>query len=379
MSRDNDISMPSSFNVEGDNEKKGTPLSFNNEDNNVPKKEPLSFDKEDNNVPKKEPFFSDTGVNIEQNRATSSSDNEDDDDKENIKIIEDVPSDLENHNSNFVFFFGLPDTGKTVILSALLYYLRIRVGALEPKSGTENTKSAKIFLHDITENIKTGVMPARTSMNQVTRLDLELIPNNKSKKVIPIDLTFLEIAGEDHKNISLKKGYRKEYHKSIDIFLKPYIKLNIVIVTSYDTAKRDDTAIKEFFDELKNRGIKLKSINAILVISKWDKSNTIETNRKSQKKFLQQFIKEKLPMTSTHLDTYGVSKTYFTIGRVCTKKVVVTNEEGNKEEKTVDTIEQLNLAPAKSLSNWLYKSIVGFPFDYRGTLWEQVKFSLSKK
>ncbi len=363
---------PLSFDDEGSNEQKQKPLSFDDEGNNEQKQKPLSFDDEGSNEQKQKPLsFDDEGM---KNKILSS---KMDSDKlqPNIPLVKGTKSDIINANSNFVFFFGLPQTGKTVILSALLYYLRTSVGALEPKMGTENERDAKVLLHDITEKIKKGVMPERTPTTQLTRLDFEFRPNNKSKKVIPIDLTFLEISGEKYLDISQEEGFRNEFDKNIAVFFRPDIKLNIIIVTSFDTAERDDTVIKEFFDELKNRGINLQSINAVLVISKWDKSKTIGLKRKVLKKHLADFIKNKLPMASTHLDTYGVQKTYFTIGTVITKKIEVTRQ-GKKEEKLVDCIEEFNTASAKSLSNWLYKSIVGFPFDYPGTLLERLKFSL---
>jgi len=274
----------------------------------------------------------------------------------NVPLVSGNTSDIKNKDSNYVFFFGVSSSGKTVILSAILYYLRTRAGALEPKLGTENTKSAKVLLHDLTEKIKLGIFPDRTTRDQVTRLDFEFIPNNRSKKVTPINLTFLEIAGGNHQDISKGNGY----HSSIDDFIKADIPLNIIIVTSYDKAERDDTLIQEFFNELIYKGKKLKFVNVILVISKWDKSGRSEVLKEIE---LENFIERYLPMTNQHLDSYGLSKTYFTIGKV----INTQNEE---------KIQELNLESAELLSNWLYESIVGVPLDYRGTFWERIKFSL---
>ncbi len=90
--------------------------------------------------------------------------------------------------------------------------------------------------------------------------------------MVPIDLTFLETSGENHNDI--RRG--GSYHSSIETFLNANIPLTFIIVTSYETAYKDDSLINEFLDELERKGKNLKSVNAILVISKWDKSGRMD-------------------------------------------------------------------------------------------------------
>lgn len=264
-------------------------------------------------------------------------------------------NDIKNKDSNFVFFFGVSASGKSVILSAILYYLRSKAGVLRPKLGTPNTKEAQVLLADFFENISKGVLPNRTTRDKVTRMDFVFEPNNKSKKVPPIDLTFLETAGGNHLDIS-RGG---SYHSSIDAYLNAKIPLNIIVVTSYDTAHRDDSLINEFFGELERRGNHLKSVNIILVVSKWDISGRSDVSNEQE---LENFVQERLPMTNNLINSYEFSKTYFTIGNI---------EKTGSEEK----ITLLNLEPAEILTNWLYESITGYSLDYEGTFWEKIKFS----
>ena len=63
-------------------------------------------------------------------------------------------NEIKNKDSNFVFFFGVSASGKSVILSAILYYLRSKAGVLRPKLGTPNTKEAQVLLADFFENIR---------------------------------------------------------------------------------------------------------------------------------------------------------------------------------------------------------------------------------
>lgn len=262
---------------------------------------------------------------------------------------------IKNKDSNFIFFFGVGESGKSVILSSILYYLSSQAGVLRPRLGTPNTKEAQVLLTDFFENIRQGILPSRTTRDQVTRLDLIFEPNNKSKKIPSINLTFLETSGENHKDIS-RGG---TYHSSIEAYLNANIPLTFIIVTSFDTAHLEDSLINEFLDELERKEKNLKSINVILVISKWDKSGRTDVSNEDE---LENFINERLPRTNNRINSYELNKTYFTIGSI--------ENNGGGERITL-----LNLAPAEVLSNWLYESIVGYPLDYEGTFWERLKFS----
>ncbi|MEN4760847.1 hypothetical protein ABEG63_10985 [Chryseobacterium sp. C39-AII1] len=274
-----------------------------------------------------------------------------------VPIARTISNDIKNKDSNFVFFFGTAESGKSVILSSMLYYLRSHAGVLRPKLGTPNSKEANVLLSDFFENIRQGVLPNRTTRDQVTRLDLVFEPNNKSKRVVPIDLTFLETSGENHNEI--RRG--GSYHSSIESFLNANIPLTFIIVTSYESAHRDDSLINEFLDELERKGKNLRSVNAILIVSKWDKSGRMDVESPEE---LDGFVNERLPMTAQRIDTYGLSKTYYTIGSV-------QNSVGQEK------VSLLNLSTAEVLSKWLYRSIVGYDLDYEGTFWERLKFSFT--
>lgn len=298
---------------------------------------PLSFDDNDELKP----------LSIDENNSTSKSD-------EFVPISKGPDNDIKNKDSNFVFFFGVSASGKSVILSSILYYLSSQAGVLSPKSGTPNSKEAQSLLEDFFENISKGILPNRTTRDQVTRIDLRFEPSNKSKKVPPINLTFLETAGANHLDIT--RG--NKYHNSIDSYLNAKIPLNIIIVTSYDSAHKEDSLINVFLNRLVEKGIDPKFVNIILVISKWDLSGK---NGVSSEDELESFISERLPMTNNRMNTYEFSKTYFTIGQI--------ENNGNSERIT-----NLNLDSAEIISKWLYESITGYPLDYEGTFWERIKF-----
>jgi len=275
-----------------------------------------------------------------------------------VPLAKAAGDDLKDLDSNFVFFFGNASSGKSVILSSMLYYMSVQAGVLRPKLGTPNSQKAMGLLYDFFEDIRQGIMPRRSVRDQVTRLDLVFEPNNRSKKVPPINLTFLETSGENHYEI--RRGGR--FHSSIDSFLRAKVPMSFIIVTSYETAHRDDTLINEFLDTLERNGRNLKVENVILVVSQWDKSDRMGVSNSDE---LDDFISERLRRTSQRMDTYGLSKTYYTIGKV------------QRLANGTERIGVLSLATAEVLSKWLYKSIVGYDIDYEGTFWERLKASFT--
>ncbi|NBB31568.1 hypothetical protein [Cellulophaga sp. BC115SP] len=275
-----------------------------------------------------------------------------DNDSDFVPMAQTTSPSIQMQDSNFVFFFGTAESGKSVILSSMLYYLSSQAGVLRPKLDTPNSKEAEVLLFDFLDNIRKGVLPNRTTRDRVTRIDLIFEPNNKSKKVPPIKLTFLETSGENHYEI--RRG--GNYHSSIDEYLNANIPLNFILVTDYDTAHNDDALMMSFLNELERKGKSLKSVNAILVVSKWDKSGSMGVSSVEQ---LDNFIRERMPMTSQRMDTYGLNKSFYTIGHI------------EKNSIGEERLTKLNLQTAKVLSEWLYRSIVGVDINYEGTFWER--------
>lgn len=274
-----------------------------------------------------------------------------------VPLTKPSSNELKNKDSNFVLFFGSASSGKSVILSSMLYYLNSQSGVLRPNPSTPNSKEAMILLSDFFDNIRKGILPNRTTKDQVTRLDFIFEPNNKSKKVIPVNLTFLETAGDN--NYEIRRGGK--FHSSIDTYLSAKIPLTIIIVSSRENAYKEDTSIYEFLNELQKKEKNLQSVNIILVISKWDKSGKLDVAHTNE---LDEFITDNLPMTNKAIDTYEFSKSFYTIGEL-------TEVDG--EER----IRMLSLSTAEVLSKWLYSSIVGYDLDYEGTFWERIKFGLT--
>lgn len=259
-----------------------------------------------------------------------------------------------NKDSNFICFFGSASSGKSVILSSLLYYFKARAGVLRPMLDSPNSTDANRLLSSFFDDISRGILPARTTRDKVTRLDFVFEPNNNSKKVIPIKLSFLETAGDNNYEIK----HAGEFHKSLAEYIKADIPLTFIIVTSYETAHQEDGFISQFFTELERvRKGRRHVENVLLVVSKWDKSG----RKIATPEEVDRFVSERLPMTNSLINTYQLTKTFYTIGTVVKK--------ANDEER----ISELTLDRAEVVAKWLYESIVGKPLDYEGTFWERLK------
>lgn len=258
---------------------------------------------------------------------------------------------LAEKDSNYIFFFGKPSIGKSVILASMLYHMNAQAGSIRPKHSTPNTKDAEVLLFDLLHNIKKGILPKRSTVDAVTRIDLVFEPNNTSKKVKPVNLTFLEMSGENLQQV--RRG--GSFHRSIDEYLNADIPLNFLLVTDYENADEDDSLMFSFLNELEKKNRRYKNANAILIIAKWDKSGSM---RIPSPEALDDFILDHMPMTNNQINNYCLYKTYYTVGEV------ETTDDG--EQRLV----QLNLATAKMLTEWLYQNITGVDMNHPGNFWQ---------
>lgn len=264
-----------------------------------------------------------------------------------------ISSSLDDNDSNFVFSFGETQIGKSVILASVLFYMNARAGTIRPKLSTPLTQEAETLLYDMLDDLKRGILPKRTTVEQVTRLDLIFEPNNKSKKVKPISLTFLEMAGDDL--VKVRRG--GSLHKSIDEYLNAEIPINFFLVTDYEKAPHNDNLMISFLRKLEGERRRYKRVNAILIVTKWDKSGNMRPRSEDE---FNAFVREHMPMTNNQIDNYELFKTYYTVGEV------INDGEGSER------LTQLNLDTAKLLTEWLYEGITGIDINYEGTFWERL-------
>lgn len=255
-----------------------------------------------------------------------------------------IAGSVTKEDTNFVFSFGQSQSGKSVILASMFYYMSAFAGLLKPIPSMLNSEEAELLFRDMLEDLSKGILPKRTSIETVTRLNFEFIPNTKSSKVKPIKLTFLEMSGED----LIKVRRAGLLYREIEEYLTAKIPITFFLITPYDEMHINDMLLLSFLRKLESERRNYIKVNAILIITKWDKSG--HTRPRSIDEF-EKIIKERMPLTSGQLDSYQLSKTYYTIGEI-------TKDGDNK-----DKLNQLNLETAKLLTHWLYKSITGIDIN----------------
>ena len=103
----------------------------------------------------------------------------------------------------YVMFYGRPETGKSVILSGLLYFLQTDPFITWNLDKASMDLSSQRKLAELRGSIREGVFVERTANldvgEKVWELKGELVPKNK--KLPALKICFLELAGEDLRSI----------------------------------------------------------------------------------------------------------------------------------------------------------------------------------
>ena len=243
---------------------------------------------------------------------------------------------LQDRDSTYVFLFGKQQAGKTVLISSLIYHMGVdNDGALETRRRHDNLQGAA-YLKSLYKSVREGYFMDRTSVGTLYELDLKYTPD---KPKIPMNLTFLEMSGEDLSKVELSRHSLGKLPDNIDVFMNcPDIDLVFLLVTPYDEAARQDAMMIDFLDYLKEKKPDYEFGNILLVITKWDRYDGMHHNN------LEAFVKEKMPLVYSRIKAENGSIAKFSIGNV---------SENN------DHILRLNDERPDALKRWLYKRITG--------------------
>ncbi len=244
--------------------------------------------------------------------------------------------DLQDRDSTYVFLFGKQQAGKTVLISSLIYHMGVdQDGALETRRRHDNLKGAA-YLKSLYKSVREGYFMDRTSVGALYELDLAYVPN---KPRVPMNLTFLEMSGEDLSKVELSRHSMGKLPDNIDVFMNcPDIDLIFLLVAAYDEAAEQDAMMIDFLDYLREKKPDFNSSNILLVISKWDRYDGI------YKEDVESFVKEKMPLLYSRIKGESGSIARFSIGQV---------SESN------DHIIRLNEERPNAIKRWLYKTITG--------------------
>ncbi len=264
---------------------------------------------------------------------------------------------LEDRKTTFVFLFGRPGSGKTAIISSLCHFMGTHPsGALEVRN--KSNQEGMFFLKEIFRKGTKGLFLERTARNKITEIDLKYTPKKPKKSM---NLTFLEMSGEDLNKVELKRdtvngGARGGIlPDNIDIYLKcRRAKMVFLLVTEQRRAQEDDVFMFEFLDYLRKKHKNFRKPKVLLLVSKWDQYGG------KYKKDIGTFVAKKMRLTNNLLTQIDGSIAYYTVGDVI---------EVQKEQATESMIAHFDARQADVVKRWLYQAINNRKIPRQGDSW----------
>jgi hypothetical protein len=244
---------------------------------------------------------------------------------------------LRDRDTTFIFLFGPPGSGKTAITSSLAFHMGTdEEGELRVRD--EANIRGKALLQDIFKRVRTGTFLERSNVGNVYEIDLTYTPLRKRKEM---NFTFLEMSGEDLKEIEIKPNATTnvEFIPQIDVYLgAPKLDILFFLVVDFSEAPKWDGLMVAFLDYIAQRRENHRIPKVLLLVSKWD----AYTGRHKRNNDITGFVKENMPMTFGRLNAVNGVIDYYTVGEV---------------EK--DEIISFGPIRAAAVKRWMYYSISG--------------------
>ncbi|MEO1415398.1 MAG: hypothetical protein AAFW00_08970 [Bacteroidota bacterium] len=235
-------------------------------------------------------------------------------------------------NTNYIFVFGYTGSGKSTALTAINMYMRQHYRVILNQA--ENQDGIRL-MHQMMRDIEEGYFPQPTSMGQITEYDTAFLMNGTD-----VNLTFLEMAGEDLKRVDVDTG-EEGFSDAIKAYLTcPGITISFLIVADFDrvVARKEDKLILQFLSYLYNEGIDMSRVGVVL--SKFDRGRT-DMN-------VEEVIQNYLPQVDKWLTSGDISQPRvfpFSIGEILS------------EDHKKDEISEIQLLDCDPIVNWLHTTL----------------------
>jgi hypothetical protein len=244
---------------------------------------------------------------------------------------------LKKKPTNFVFLFGKQGVGKTAITASLIHYLAsvCAYGNIEKVGDMEGKRLGERIRHLLSQDR----FPDRTAMGTLTQVDCRFVPTKKGLK--ELNLTFLEMSGEDLKRVDVNE-YEGKLPDNIDVFFKVEgLSLTFILVTSHDEASADDSLMVNFLDYLIDKSPVYRNSRVLLLISKWDKVREMHGDVD-----VEGFIRKNMRQTFRKIDRTANAFRHFSLGDV-------TDADGQPLIKNYDE------RSPEIVFEWLYRTLTG--------------------
>ncbi|RMG26147.1 MAG: hypothetical protein D6730_09690 [Bacteroidetes bacterium] len=241
-----------------------------------------------------------------------------------------TPEEILAKNTHYIFIFGYTGSGKSTVLTAINMYMRQHYRVI--LNQTENQTGIRL-IHEMMRDIESGRFPQPTSVGSITEYDTAFTMNDQD-----VNLTFLEMAGEDLKKIDVDEGDEGLSEELLAYLRCPGISISFLMVADYERVvnRKEDKLILQFLSYLYNEGIDMSRVGVVL--SKFDQGRTDLD--------VEQIIKTYLPQVDKWLSSDDIAHPRvfpFSIGRI--------NSYANQK----DDIAEIDLEDCSEIVPWLHQ------------------------
>lgn len=211
----------------------------------------------------------------------------------------------------FVFLFGSPAAGKTVVLGSVIQAMHrpeVQGRLFIHGAGDGYFKHGLALWEQIRRAFDNKQFPSRTKAGGTIQLHARFEPSSNAN---PVDLIFLEMAGEDLKKVMITDQGGRSLPLHIGQFLKiPNLKIVFIVTTSWQEAGKDDFMINDFLDYVNETAPHLVENRIILLVTKWD------TNPNSTTLSIDDFVRQKMPKTYNKISAKRNIIQPFSVGKI---------------------------------------------------------------
>jgi hypothetical protein len=239
--------------------------------------------------------------------------------------------------TNFLFLYGDTQAGKSAICSSLIYYLMTHPNIGKFTDRIQQSEAGQDFIRRSIGKISQKRFLERTAIESVSLSGGRFEPKNRKFNSIPI--TFMEMAGEELRNLVAPRG-TTEFPQHIDVYLNDKdLNLTFILVVRHDTVSHEkDLMMADFIDYLRSKDKRFEKSNILLLVSQWD-------SYKGDKS-IERFVETFLPLTHAALSHRESAISTYTVGDV-------TTVDGEPY------IARLDSESPTRLIRWIYKTITG--------------------
>ena len=240
---------------------------------------------------------------------------------------------IEERTGNYLISVGLPGSGKTVLQSFTTYSMSV-AGNLSVKP--DNIENQKGEINHQAQHLRTlwlddwkrGQFPKGTPLRENEIREIRLNVENLENRSQNFNFSFLEIAGENFKDVVPEGSVPILYDRIKRFLTNTKIKLNIAFILKTDEAlgePTNDALFTNFIDFIEANlkldltqkvGLILVVPNPKLVFGQEDWAR-MRSNRSADRKFykerLRQYIYDNFPATYTIYDRWNSKKRAITI------------------------------------------------------------------